>query len=123
VRVVACSLADLPPGSSTVVTAADRSIAVFNVDGDIVAIDNLCAHRQQPLADGVVRDGIVTCPAHLWRYDLRTGERVDASGVRQACFAVTVEDGVIRVDVPEPEPRPSIRDMLLEHAREWSRDA
>ena len=123
VRVVACPITDLPPGASTTVDAGGRSVALFNVEGEIVAIDNVCAHKGQPLADGVVRNGIVTCPAHLWRYDVRTVERTDAPGFRQARFPITVEDGTISVDVPEPAPPQSMRDMLLQHAREWNRDA
>ncbi len=111
----------MPPGTSKVVGAADLEIVVFNLDGDIVAVNNVCAHRQQPLGDGVVRDGILTCPAHLWRYDLRTGERTDSPGWAIACYQVTIDGSSVMVEIPRPEPQLSIRDQLLEHARAWSR--
>lgn len=113
---------DIPPGSSLVVAADDHSIVVYNVDGDLVALDNRCAHKDNPVAEGVVRDGILTCPAHLWRFDVRTGRRVDSPGFAVACHPVSVEDGVVVVDVPDPEPRVSMREQLLEHARTWNRE-
>ncbi len=101
--------------------AGDRVIAVFNLDGEVVAIDDRCAHKEQPLAGGVVRDGILTCPSHLWRYDLRTGQRVDAPGWAVPRHEVRVIDGEIVVEVPEPTPAKSMRQLLLEHARQWER--
>lgn len=119
-RVAVCPASELPPGSST--TTADGTVAVFNVDGELYALDNRCAHRQQPLVEGVIRHGILTCPAHLWRYEVATGRRADAPGSSVASHPVDVVDGDIVVDVPDPQPVPSMRDMLLEHARQWRRD-
>lgn len=119
-RLTICALEDLPPGSAA--TSSDGAVAVFNVDGELFALDNRCAHKQQPLAEGVLRDGIVTCPAHLWRYAVATGERTDAPGFAVAGHPVTVADGLVVVDVPEPEPPRSMRDVMLDHAREWRRD-
>lgn len=55
------------------VLIANRVIAVFRHAGAWYAIDGMCAHQGGPLADGVVRDGCVTCPWHGWQYDLATG--------------------------------------------------
>lgn len=122
-RFQVCNVTELLPGTTRVVSAGQREVVVFNLDGELVAIDNRCAHKEQPLDEGVVRDGVLTCPAHLWRFNLRTGERTDSPGWRVACYPVSVVDGEIVVDVPEPEEPKSIRDQLLEHARDWNRDA
>ena len=122
-RIHVCTTSQLLPGTSRVVSAGDREVVVFNVDGDLVALDNRCAHKEQPLAGGVIRDGILTCPAHLWRYDVRTGQRVDSPGWEVGCHPVSVVNDEVVVDVPEPEPPKSIREQMLEHAREWNRDA
>nr|MDA8434614.1 Rieske (2Fe-2S) protein [Actinomycetales bacterium] len=50
------------------------------VDGDVHAVDDACRHRGTALSGGLLRDGIVTCPAHLWQYDVRTGRRHDTQG-------------------------------------------
>ena len=60
----------------------DLSIAVFEVDGKLVAVENVCRHVGNPIDDGLVEKGCVTCPWHGWRYDLRTGEHVTFFGRR-----------------------------------------
>ncbi len=111
---------ELPPGTAVAVRAGELEVAVFNVDGELFAVDNACAHSGGPLVDGLVRDGAVTCPLHWWRYDLATGERKGTPHVRQATYAAAVVDGFVVVDVPEPEPELGIRDRLLRHAAEWT---
>ncbi len=54
-----------------------RDIAVFAVDGEIVAIDNRCPHKGGSLAEGVVVEGKVVCPLHAWRFDLSSGRCTD----------------------------------------------
>ncbi|MCM2371599.1 Rieske (2Fe-2S) protein [Aporhodopirellula aestuarii] len=51
----------------------DRVLAIFRHAGKWYAIDGMCSHQGGPLAEGVVRDGCVTCPWHGWQYDLATG--------------------------------------------------
>ena len=38
--------------------AGRRRVAIFRVDEGVFAIDNLCLHQADPLADGVVEDGV-----------------------------------------------------------------
>jgi nitrite reductase/ring-hydroxylating ferredoxin subunit len=64
------------PGKAVRVVAKGRPIAVFNVEGKLCALDAECGHRQGPLEEGEVHDGIVTCPKHHAQYNLRTGEVV-----------------------------------------------
>ena len=94
-----CPLDDLPPGEAVRVEA-DVPLAVFNVDGELFAIDDTCTHQDASLADGWLEGCEVECPLHASKFDLRTGE-VDAppakTGVRT--HAVTVDDGQIYVTV------------------------
>ena len=122
-RVFAGRIESLSPGDRTTVTSGDRKIVVFNIDGDLYAIDGSCAHRGGPLEQGVVRDGVVTCPWHLHRYDIKTGERTDFHEIRQAVYPISIEDGVVMIELPEQAPPQSMRDRLREHAREWDPDA
>lgn len=121
-KITVCATEQLPVGASRVVVAGEREILVANIDGNLVAVDNVCAHKQQPLGGGVIKAGIITCPSHLWRYDLRTGERIDSPGWSVACHEVSISGSSIVVEVPDPPPLRSIRDQLLEHAKEWRRD-
>lgn len=121
-RVRLGNLEDVGPGGRVCAAAGDGRVVVFNLDGELHAMDAVCVHTGGPIEDGVVKDGIVTCPWHLHRYEISTGERVDMEGPGQAMYPVSVEEGVITVDVPDPEPPGSMRETLLKHAREWTRD-
>ncbi len=65
---------DFPPGSARAIEVAGRSVALFNVEGTIHAIDNDCTHDGGPLSEGVVSDGCVVCPWHGAEFDLGTGK-------------------------------------------------
>jgi nitrite reductase/ring-hydroxylating ferredoxin subunit len=112
------TLEGLPPGAARAVESNGWRIAVFNLDGEIIAVDGRCLHRGGPLEDGFVANGIVMCPWHWWRYDLRTGCRLDDPSVHLARYPVSVVDGSVRVEVPPPVPVESIRDRLLRLARQ-----
>jgi len=48
--------------------------ALYNVDGAIHASSNRCPHAGAPLSEGFL-DGVeVTCPFHMWSFDVTTGE-------------------------------------------------
>lgn len=100
--------------------AGGVEVAVFNVDGDLCALDGRCLHRGGSLAEGTVRGGIVTCPLHFWRYELGTGARLGAPGLRLSCHPVRVRDGRVEVRVdPPPAPPASLRERLLHAGRLW----
>jgi nitrite reductase/ring-hydroxylating ferredoxin subunit len=96
----------------------DVRVLIALIDGQVVAYEDACGHRGNSLAEGVLRDCIVTCPAHLWRYDLRTGERHDSPGSRLMSFPLEIIGDDIIVNVPPPAPTLSIREALLAAARE-----
>jgi nitrite reductase/ring-hydroxylating ferredoxin subunit len=121
--VAVAGAADLAPGAAVTAPAGDGEVAVFNVDGELFAVEARCLHRGGALAQGHVSDGVVTCPLHWWRYDLRTGERLGAPDLRLACYAVRLVDDRVEVLVPPGRPSaPSLRERLLAAGREWEGD-
>jgi 3-phenylpropionate/trans-cinnamate dioxygenase ferredoxin component len=98
-RTKVAEIKDLPPGTGASVDAGGRTLALFNVDGTLYALDNTCRHRGGPLGEGDLDGAIVTCPWHGWRYDVRTGALDGNTVVRVACYPVTVEGGAAYVDL------------------------
>ncbi|MBC3190450.1 bifunctional 3-phenylpropionate/cinnamic acid dioxygenase ferredoxin subunit [Pseudonocardia sp. C8] len=66
-------LSDIPVGESVRVQGR-VAIAVFNVDGDLYAIDDTCTHQDASLSDGWLEGCAVECPLHAACFDLRTGQ-------------------------------------------------
>ena len=96
-----CRRRDIPRRRGWPVTAGDKRIAVFDVGGQLLAIDNTCLHVGNPIDDGFVQGRYVTCPWHGWRYDLRTGELMTAFGRRPGLrtYPVRVEGDLVQVEV------------------------
>lgn len=108
----------LEPGGALQVAAPDgRFVAVFDLDGELFALAGACLHRGGPIGEGLVRDGIVTCPYHWWRYEIRSGALVGDPARHLETYPVEVRDGEILVTLPPPAPVMSMRERLLALAR------
>jgi NAD(P)H-dependent nitrite reductase small subunit len=91
---------NVPPREGRAVTIGDKEIAIFNLNGRYLTIENACPHRGGPLCDGIVSGTSVVCPLHGRHFDLETGIAVRAP--EHACvatFPTRVEDGIILVDL------------------------
>jgi nitrite reductase/ring-hydroxylating ferredoxin subunit len=91
------SLADIERQGVVLVRGADRPIAVFAQVGHVAAVDNRCPHLGFPLHRGSVQDGILTCPWHHARFDLRSGCAFDLWADDVPAFDVEVRDGVVYI--------------------------
>ena len=92
---------ELPPGSWRAIEVEDTSIAVFNLDGEYHAIENVCTHEYAELTEGEVRGGIVTCPIHGAEFDVRTGEALSPPAYEPVpTFPIRVHDGAVEVRDP-----------------------
>lgn len=89
----------IPVGSAIEVEHEGRIYALFNVGGQISAIDGVCPHQGGPLADGTLEGTCVTCPWHGWQFDVRTGKTPLGPKIKQAVYDVKVEGQDIFVSV------------------------
>jgi 3-phenylpropionate/trans-cinnamate dioxygenase ferredoxin subunit len=77
-----------------------HEIVLCRVDGEVCALSGICTHEDLPLDGGEVEDGVLTCPWHGARYDVRTGRVRALPAVRPLrTFPVRVDaDGSVFVD-------------------------
>ena len=80
---------------------AVRQIAIFNVGGRFLAVENRCPHRGGPLAEGIVFGTTVVCPLH----DLQTGTVADPSNSLPcvSTFPTRVADGIVELQFCQNE--------------------
>ena len=92
---------DVPVGQSRTFSVDGKLIALFNVDGEFRAINDLCPHMGASLSEGWVEEGAVTCPWHAWRFCLKDGSWLDAPKAKLSIetYAVRVEGDDVMVDV------------------------
>lgn len=104
----AATVAELPPGTAKRLSVADRTVALFNVEGTFYALDDRCPHEGGRLSRGTVEDGAVRCPVHGACFALPTGRTLKPpageamgppvdGGVR--VYPVTVINDEIHVDL------------------------
>lgn len=93
------------------------SYSVFNVDGELHVTDAGCPHHGGPLAEGLVRDGVVTCPRHWYSFELRSGECRTAAGYQLRKYPVVSRDGRLYAELPADVRPRSWSQLLRSHAR------
>jgi nitrite reductase/ring-hydroxylating ferredoxin subunit len=87
----------IPPGTGAPFTAADKDIAIFNVEGTICAIADTCPHAGGSLGLGKLDGSIVTCPVHGMKFDVMTGCFAGTPHIGVTSFPAKVVDGAILV--------------------------
>lgn len=55
---------------------------VANVNGNIYAVSNICTHEYAELVNGFLLEDTITCPLHLSRFRLETGEVLNPPATR-----------------------------------------
>ncbi|GAB3627810.1 naphthalene 1,2-dioxygenase [Pandoraea terrae] len=77
-----------------------RDIALYGVEGEVFATDNVCTHGNARLCDGFLEGHEIECPLHQGRFDVRSGEAKCApltDNVRT--YPVRIEGGKVFVDL------------------------
>ena len=71
----------------------DVPVRVVDVDGERYAFKARCPHLLRSLDDAPVVDGIVQCPWHGYRFDVRTGINLDGHSCRLAVVPAPAPPG------------------------------
>ena len=100
-KVIKCD--DLEIGKSAIIEVGDKEIALFNNKGDFYAIDNTCPHRGSPLGEGRIEEGILICPGHEWRFELKSGWCPQNPELSTEVYPIKVHDGKIYVRLEKPK--------------------
>jgi naphthalene 1,2-dioxygenase system ferredoxin subunit len=94
----AASRGDLAEGEPLGAEVAGRSIALYDIDGNLFATDNICTHAYARLSDGWLDGEVIECPLHAARFDVRTGKVLDPPATEDLkTYPVRVVDGEIQV--------------------------
>jgi 3-phenylpropionate/trans-cinnamate dioxygenase ferredoxin subunit len=89
---------ELKEGDVKIVDVDDVMVAVFNLDGEFIAIEDVCPHDGSEIASGCIKKGILECPHHGATFDLRSGDVLSAPAYEPLeMMEVRVENGLIEV--------------------------
>ena len=72
--VTAAKRSELAEGDVKGVVLAGREIALYDLDGELYATDDVCTHAYARLSDGWLDHGEIECPLHAGRFAVKSGE-------------------------------------------------
>ena len=90
----AAALDDVPEEDVVGVEVQGRDIALYSVEGEVFATDNICTHGHARLCEGFLEGHEIECPLHQGKFDVRSGQPTCAP-VTEAirAYPVKIEDG------------------------------
>ena len=96
---LAARLDDLWSGEMLGVCVGGRRILLVRLDSEIHAYEDRCAHLGVALSEGRLAGGVLTCAAHEWQYDARSGRSINPKAAMLRRFPVRIEGGEIWVSL------------------------
>jgi nitrite reductase/ring-hydroxylating ferredoxin subunit len=129
-KYVVAPVDSLPPGSQRRVVLDGRGVAIFNVEGVLSALRDVCPHQGAELSAGTVVRSVtadqpgayeldmgrvmVKCPWHGWEFDLATGQSwCDPVRQRTRAYPVSVEAGAaLAGNEAGPQPGPYVAETI-----------
>lgn len=97
--VTVTTVGSIPEGHGATFAVGERLIAVFNDAGHFFAIGDSCPHMGASLGAATVADGVVACPWHAWRFNVRDGTWRDNPRLKIDTFPVRIVGNEIQVSV------------------------
>ena len=91
---------ELAEGDVMGVSVGDKQVALYLIGGTVHATDNVCTHAYACLSDGYLEDGVIECPLHAGRFEVKTGKALGAPVTQDiAVFPVKVEGDDVLVKI------------------------
>jgi len=91
---------DLPNGERLFFELDGKPIVLFSLNGEYLAIEDVCTHDQGPVGEGELDGEQIICPRHGARFDIRTGKVLSFPAVTDLkVYKVRVKDEYIEVSL------------------------
>jgi nitrite reductase/ring-hydroxylating ferredoxin subunit len=108
----ASAVDDISDGGARSFAYLDKRIALFRTPDGVFACDNRCPHQGYALVRGDVKDGVLTCAWHNWKFELGTGAcRFGGENIRT--YPVQIREGQVFVDIADPPAEVIRPDLFL----------
>ena len=91
---------DVPEDDVIGIDINTKSIALYQVDGEIFATNNICTHGNARLCDGFLEGYEIECPLHQGKFDIRNGKAMCAPLTEDIqIYPVKIEGGRVFVEI------------------------
>jgi toluene monooxygenase system ferredoxin subunit len=97
-----CELDDVWEGEMELFDVGENEVLIIHSPGmELRAYSPICPHQEFSLFDGELENCVLTCSAHLWQFDVLSGEGVNPTGTSLTSYPIKVEDEAIWVAFPD----------------------
>jgi len=87
------------------------SVVLIKKEGKLYALRNKCSHMWCAFRGAHLDGYILKCPCHDWRYDIRTGEFIDAPEIKLDTYPVKRQGEDILIEInDQPKQRTGIKE-------------
>ena len=95
---------DLDDGEAVQVIVGRQEIAVYNLEGQFYATDDICTHAYASLADGYMEGELIECPLHGGCFDIKTCKAMTPPVTEDLkTYEVKIDGEQILVGLPSAE--------------------
>ncbi|MDM0109195.1 non-heme iron oxygenase ferredoxin subunit [Variovorax sp. J22R24] len=70
----ATTVDEVPADDVIGMIVAGKDLALYSVEGEIFATDNICTHGHARLCEGFLEGHEIECPLHQGKFDVRNGK-------------------------------------------------
>jgi toluene monooxygenase system ferredoxin subunit len=92
-------LEELWVGEMTRLVVMGRRVLLVRTDDGVFAYDDRCPHLGAALSEGTLEGHVLTCSAHHFSYDVRSGRGINPHNVCLRRFPTQLAAGAIWADV------------------------
>jgi 3-phenylpropionate/trans-cinnamate dioxygenase ferredoxin subunit len=90
--------AALANGEHIVIDVDGTDVALFKLDNQFYALEDVCSHDGAEIASGEIEGDEIICPRHGARFCIKTGAVKSAPAYEDiSCFAVRINQGRVEV--------------------------
>jgi 3-phenylpropionate/trans-cinnamate dioxygenase ferredoxin subunit len=99
--VTVAQVGEIPVGGRKVVEVGETYVLVVNIGGEYFAIEDICTHDGNELADGEIEGYTIECSRHGARFDFRSGRGTFPAVLPVQTFPVQITGNAVQIEVPE----------------------
>ena len=88
---------DLEEGRMKAVHVKGKAILLVKKGGQVFSLSNRCPHMGCSLEKGILREYLVMCPCHGWKFDIRNGQYEENKAIGLVSYPCKVQNGKVYV--------------------------
>jgi nitrite reductase/ring-hydroxylating ferredoxin subunit len=109
-----CAAAKLPEGEPLGFKLGDQRVALYKIDDEIFATDDVCSHAFALLSTGFLEGHVVECPLHGAMFDVRDGRCRSGTYKDIRAFSAEIRDGEVYVYLDDEAAHENVSDNVAD---------